>query len=158
MTERVWRWFTGYFRVHRVCTDIALCTGEQDSSYVPWHNVWSGDRAKVKWACSEISGLWSCFQIYSKDRGQQVSLLGADLFFKTALFCSWAALGFHISRTMELDTPAPTKALCLWMDANFCCWGGIQSWGMTSWAILLRFGLLLWAVHSLVGNGGETET
>lgn len=39
ITERVWRWVTGYFKVHRVCVDIALHTGGQDCSVVLWRMI-----------------------------------------------------------------------------------------------------------------------
>lgn len=70
--------------------DIALHKVEQDSSCVPWHMVLV-IKPKPNVPVVETSGLLSCFQLYSQDQGQQVSLLGVGLFFKTAIF----VLGRH---------------------------------------------------------------
>lgn len=121
MTERSRRCFTGYFRVHRICLDIALHRGGQDSSCAPWHMVLV-IKPKPDVPVVQTSGLWNCFQIHSQDQGQQVSLLGVGLFFKTAFFVLGPHWDFTISWTGELGEPQKHFFAC-GPVLNYCYWG-----------------------------------
>lgn len=148
------RCFTGCFRVHRICMDIALHKGGQDSPCVPWHMVLV-IKPKPNVPVVETSGLWSCFQIYNQDQGQQVTLLGVGLFFKTASFVLRLQWDFTISWIAELGDPQ--KHFCLWTDAKLL----FLRRGYTVEGCLMRpscSDLFLWVFHTLAGNGGETET
>lgn len=75
----------------------------------------AGGRTKAKQGCTESTGLWSYFWVYSQDQDQWVNYLSRGCLLKTASLLLGSTA---VSQSLTWNPKLPQSHFCLWIPAK----------------------------------------